>query len=233
MSEADRTLPPKLAKEVGAKHVWVPKGQYGQYSEEAAELYDAHTGGHAVDANREFFARGQWAWVRAGDLVLGGGCFEVGRCFYWRRFPNGFGGGTLPSADEIADGFHEDSRGPLVAGLKEWVEWACQTPHSDLDWRDLFYWEQRIAGWLSAIEQALDLMDSDRFYPVNSSHTFATLLRLPVEKRLVSRHHIDLIERMAPELLQLPFNRPTRSCKRSLQRIGGILTRRLGLWLIP
>ena len=94
-----------------------------------------------------------------------------------------------------------------------------QTQHQDMDWRDRFYLEQRLAGWLSSEEQSLDLIDADKFYIANSHYYFAHMLRVPEEKRCVSQHHIDLIARMAPELIKFPFNPGVSTRQKVLRKL--------------
>jgi hypothetical protein len=135
--------------------------------------------------------------------------FEVGRCFYHRKFSEA---APADLAESIAARFrfrefHADSPAHLT-GIAEWAEWVGRTPCSGLDWRDRLYLEQRLGGWASSIEQALDLTAYERAYIANSHLYISTALTLPEETRLVGRHHVDLIRRMAPELLRFPFNPP-------------------------
>jgi hypothetical protein len=111
--------------------------------------------------------------------------------------------------------FHPDSY-PHLAGIAEWVDWAASTPCPGLDWRDRFFLEQRTAGQASGIEQALDLTAYERIYIANCHLYLTTALMLPEETRRNSRHHIDLIGRMAPELLRFPFNPPDEAMVRFL-----------------
>ena len=70
--------------------------------------------------------------------------------------------------------------------------------------------EQRHGGWLSSIEQSLDLIDADRFHAGNSHYFYALVLQIPEQIRLSkqsSQQH-ELIRRMAPELHKYPINPP-------------------------
>lgn len=203
INESDRVLPPKLAKAVGFSHSMF----YGKvYRKDLEAIYDKHTGGLCAGQDRYYISREYFNWSQKGDLILRGHCFGLGRCNYWYKFP---GSGIIPSVPEvdiILGGFKEGSNPALVTALAEWIDWTRQTQHQDMDWRDRFLIEQRITGWLSLQEQSLDLIDADKFYIANSHYFFALLLQIPEEKRCVSQHHIDLIARMAPELIKFPFN---------------------------
>lgn len=216
ISEPDRTLPPKLAEAAGFSHYNV----YGKsYRKDLTEIYDKHTGGLCVDRDRYFISREYFNWGKKGDLILRGGCFEIGRCYYWSKFSGHGIMSNVPEVDIILGEFKESSNPALVQALTEWIDWTRQTPHQDMDWRDRFYLEQRLAGWLSSVEQSLDLIDADRFHTVNSHYYFANVLRIPEEKRRVSQHHVDLIARMAPELLEFPFNPVVPTRKKVMRKI--------------
>jgi hypothetical protein len=204
MESADRQLPPLLARELGYKHRQL---RPGRFSRTRRALFDAHTAGECVDGDRRFFAHGQWEMIPAPALILRGGVFELGRCYFHRKFPE-------PDARDlvelIATRFHFGEFHPTstvhLAGITEWVEWTARTSQPGLDWRDRLYLEQRIAGWVSSIEQALDLTSYTRAYIANCHAYMTTVLTLPETARRTGQHHIDLIGRMAPQLLRFPFN---------------------------
>jgi hypothetical protein len=204
MESADLQLPPLLAREIGYEHRQL---RPERFSRSRRALFDAHTAGQCVDGDRRFFAHGQWEMIPAPALILRGGVFELGRCYFHRKFPE-------PAARDLVQlittrfhfgEFHPTSSAHL-AGIAEWVEWTARTAQAGLDWRDRLYLEQRIAGWVSSIEQALDLTSYTRAYIANCHAYMTTVLALPESARRSSQHHIDLIGRMAPQLLRFPFN---------------------------
>ncbi len=94
----------------------------------------------------------------------------------------------------------------IESAYKEWANWVQKNPVPNLDWRDRFYIEQRVAGWLSAIEQSLDLTGSERFYMANCHHILSLFISIPDEKRRTFQLYNDLIETLHPVLLKFPFN---------------------------
>jgi hypothetical protein len=196
---ADRLLPVKLARQVGIDHVWVTGAHFDRAK---AQFFDTHSSNNVVDIQREFYVRDQWRFLQPGDLIVGGLCFEIGRCYFWKKL----GDAPLPSVAAIANGYHERSDSSLCQGMREWLDWVEKTPHPDLDWRDRFYIEQRLGGWQSAREQSMDLVPAELLHPMNSHDAHALSLSVPVEKRATGRHQIDLVKRMAPQLLELPIN---------------------------
>lgn len=203
MSVADRLLPPKLARECGYEHrfLWGRKPQ-----PERRQLIAEHSAGHVSDGDGEPFVQG----VRDGleGICLGGHSFEVASGFgSLRQLPETVGDPEV-AVQQIAQLFNEPLNSTAIAGIREWLDWALQTPHPHLDWRDRFYIEQRQAGWASAKEQVYDMARVERFFVLNAARNYSLLLGLPSEQRLGAIHQIELIRRIVPELLQYPFNPP-------------------------
>jgi len=198
METADANLPPKLASISGYEHQWIP------VAEEDPQLlrsYDAHTGGHINDIDRSYFARSQLQWAGPEDVILRGGVFEVGRCHYWRHLD-----AKIPSLEQIAQTMDGENDPGMLTSIAEWLKHCHDHPLPGIDWRDRFYLEQRVGGWLSAVEQSLDLVPGTRFYAANSAIFYCRVLSLPASLRAESWHHLEIIRCLSPELLQFPFN---------------------------
>ena len=221
---ADMTLPPLIARDVGVEHRWIARGRF---SREKLDVFDRHTGGHTIENDRVYVAHGPWDWTGPSDVILRGGAFEVGHCFYWKKFSEGLPPGALPAPGVIIDRFGLQRESPHARSIAAWLEWAARAPAVAIDWRDRLYIEQRIAGWLSSLEQALDLIPAERFYAVNSARTFALLTAIPEAQRLARAHHVDLIARMEPRLLRQPFNPPDpyyrTAAFRAMSRLGRLV----------
>jgi hypothetical protein len=215
LSLADVELPGMLARAVGVPHEW---HRPGHTRPEAEAAFDQHSAGDTVGVDRGYWSRGQWDFVREGDSVLRGGCFEVGRCYYHRRLPMSPGSTPAP-ADEIARSLREPPGTPITPALAQWVEATTRTSVPRLDWRDRFYLEQRLGGWLAALEQALDLVPGERVHIANAAATYALMLELPEDVRGRGQHQRDLVARLAPPLAEFPFNPPEEAFGR-LSRLG-------------
>ncbi len=223
VSRADMTLPSRIVRGGGLEHRWIPKVRFNK---DAGDLFDRYTGGHTLESDRVYFSHGQWDWAQPSDLILRGQVFEVGHCFYWKRFPNGLPIGLMPPPSAVIEGFRLENHSVHTQGIREWVSWASDASPAAIDWRrDRMYIEQRIAGWLGPLEQAVDLTLAERFHVVNSARTFALLTAIPEAKRLGRTHHVDLIKRMAPNLLRFPFNPPNPIYRRMTFRIMRRLSR--------
>ncbi len=201
MTVADRTAPAVLSNLVGVEHVLVhPTAE----DPKLLEVFDAHCGGQYVDADRSFFARGQWSWTKPGDVAVRGLAFEIGSCFYYDRFPP-----DLPPVELVLQGFGAvQSERYVQESTVEYVDWVSKTPIEGMDWRDRLYLDMRLGGWAGSAEQALDIVEGNRFFPANALRHFELILAVPEQKRRKRQYQLDLIERLAPELLEYPFNAP-------------------------
>lgn len=227
MSRADREQPPALAALAGVEHRFIgPRGR----SRDAGRAFDAHSAGQHAGIDRRYVARGQWAQLPPDAVVVRGGAFETARHFYHGRLPAFDEPSATAMAGAVQAGF--GLRDPLrIEGVHRWAQWAAAEPWPDVDWRDRFYLEQRVGGWLSGLEQALDVAAPERVHLGSCDAVLSALLAVPSSARIDSAHHVALVERLAPRLLALPPNPPERAPRRPLRvraRVAaGRLRRRL------
>ena len=197
----DVILPPKLSKASGYTHDYIKESSFSKGKE---ELYDCHVAGNIDHIARKKFSNGQYDYPTKDDIILSGGVFEVARCYYWKKMNPALNIQTIITAM----GLHYSPESYNVRALTEWVKWVEQTPTEGLDWRDRLYLEQRVAGWLSSLQQALDVTNTVSLHVMNCHDLISLFLSIPVEKRSTDQHQVDLINQMCPILLKIPFNPP-------------------------
>ena len=212
ITHADATLPARLAKAAGYRHRYIRRGPF---SEEKAALYDRHTAGNSVDIDRMKFSEGQWNHFGKDDLVLRGSMLEAGTYRIYDYLGADFTIASMLKYTRIENG--PDSF--AVKALEEWMRWVRQTPVEGVGWQDRFYLEQRVSGWLGAIEQSLDLTAPERFTIANCHDILSLMISPPVEKRKARAYYFDLIGSLCPALLQYPFNPPDPKYKQLQKRL--------------
>jgi hypothetical protein len=230
----DRQLPPSLAQKLGVPHYFV--AQRGYDARKRAD-FDEHTFHQCVDADRGFYAQGQWDEFPSGAFVLRGLGFEFGRGHYYRVMPSDFD----PTSPDAAKRLHAMYYRPLnllskslVARLVErrpffteafarYLSWASAHPEPGLDYRDQFHWNQRPGCWVGTTEQALDITETVRISIANCHHIFSLMNCATREERLSGEYQRAAIERFAPGLAAIPFN-PISTSRRTRARIARLVS---------
>lgn len=203
---SDVDIPNQLAKEFEFDHKYIKRNKI--LDKNKLIEFDNHTLGNCVDEDRLFYAHNQFP-NGGNKLLLRGGIWEVSRGFY----DDILIGQNDNSIDEklkcIRQSFHGFKEHSLhEESLALWLKYI-ETHKESIDWRDRLYLEQRVGGWLSSIEQALDLTDFDRIHPLNSKILISLLMSLSKEIRKDKNHQVEIIRLCEPKLLQYPFNKKT------------------------
>jgi len=217
-SDGDRLIPPRLAAVVGTPHKYVRRGSFTKARQKE---FDAHTLGHCVDIDRDYWSFGQWGALAAHGVILRGGCFELGRRFYHHDIPDTVAAAGLSVDKLLARKQNPWLRGrqPLVRdGFAAWLEWANAHPEDGLDIRDRLYWEQRLGAWLSSIEQGLDLVGVERIHIANSHLIFNLLNQIPQDLRASGVAQREIIRQLVPRLSEFRFNPPDPITKKIVRR---------------
>lgn len=207
---SDAAIPKQLSKICGITHRLIRRNSRNT---ENWNKFNVHTCGHSVEVDREYMLHQQFDNLDGGNVILlRGGGFEVGRCAYYPWLPaeqlDGAGISTIQKGNEIQG-----------KSWDRWLAWVDQTPQVALDWRDRYYIEQRLAGWLSCTEQALDIVNIDRMIPANSTLFFNVMLNMPEHIRKTKVQMKDLINYLSPELLQVPINPPVAFYYKQYRRV--------------
>jgi len=202
-SKVDVEVARQVAARLGVQHeVIEPRG----YDAEAVRQWAAHTMQSYDDADNHYlFPCSQYRFSTPGSALVRGGCFEIGRRFFAYRLRDI----TLANATgaEILGRFENEGsqNEAAIQDLEQWLAWRRH--HSDgLDLADSFYLDQRVGGWLSAIEQAQDGLPGISVQPANCTEILCAMLTPPAQKQVSGALQRDAIKRLAPQLLEIPVN---------------------------
>lgn len=169
---------------------------------------------HDADVT-SLFPGGMYRHLRAGDVMLRGGLFELGRLDYHGPFY----GLSLDKPGKLAHSilrrFREPPEGPLRPIIDAWVR--HRTEHSlGLELGDAFFFDQDVGGWLSAVEQGLDSLAGVSMHPVNSLDALRCLMATTPRRRragVIQRRMIAYVDR---ELDKFDYN-PVRQLRQRLR----------------
>lgn len=203
ISKADIEIPEKMAKENGYSHVLIQK-KSRKPQKELLEKYDAHTFCSIDDADRLFYADGQYSDV-PNDAITVKSVFEISRGFYYQRIPNAedFKKKIEEQYPEIA------SFSNYQEAIDAWFAWVEKHPNG-MDIRDRFYMEQRIGGWLSTLQQSLDMLPCTQIQIANSQAILSASYWYSQKDKEENRICFEQIQSLYPKLLEYPFNPPER-----------------------
>jgi hypothetical protein len=202
MSNADRILPPLLARDAGVSHRTMKRQRFDA---ERLRTFDEHTALHTVELDRELYPWGQYDELPIRSIFILTTVMEVGGLYYHEKL-------ALRADDVVrsvqnAFGFtehHADSPAHRE-GIREWAKWIDIHPEPGMDWRDRFYLEQRAAGWAGSFLQGLDLVEIETVSPVNCESVLAAMLQIDPALRRGKRWEVDLAYRMAPFVTDHPY----------------------------
>lgn len=203
ISQSDKKTPLILSKMFDFPFFSIKRNSH--LNTEKYNEYIAFSSGQAKDAGVFFYAHDQYGSLNRKahtrkQVIVRGGVWELGRKIYTTAGIDE----SLTSESEILENFKECF--PIIkeSRLHEksiilWIKHTLETD-SNLGLKDRFYLEQRVSGWLAALEQAADLTDFDRVHPANCQDIIDLLT-------LCKKHpQTEIIKILKPELLKVKFN---------------------------
>jgi hypothetical protein len=150
------------------------------------------------------FPGNSYRFLEAGDVMVGGLGFELGR----QMFGNLLAGLSLGSATGPAL-WHaltrQAGRSEFPAFIDEWLDWRRRHPYP-LDFVASCYLDQRLGAWAATLMSGLDLLPGATVQPAASARIMAAMLSPPLEAQVEGRLQHDVIRSLAPELMRHPLN---------------------------
>lgn len=210
----DLQIPVDLCRYAGIRHSIV---SMEQPIEQAIWALNSHSGGSVDDADDHYLIPGNsYRFLNGNCALVRGGCFEIGRRFYQRKL------GDLRlsevTGEHILSRFKSHRNEKVIQFLEEWLAWR-RDHGNGLDLTDSFYIDQRLGGWLSAVEQALDVLPGTSVQPVNCERFFSALITPSHEERQAGFLQREVIRVLDKNLLNLPIN-PVRLQGRLLKAVS-------------
>lgn len=206
ISRADATLPATISSTYHITHRYVASDKLLR---DKLDEYDAHTYGCVVDGDRYFYARGNYESFGPQGWIIRSGCWELGRKYFHTKLRGLTLEELLDRPDRLMLRFRTFLGTKASAdSLREWVRWRLDHPVG-IPWQDLFYRDQRLGGWLSSIEQSLDLIDLVSIHPVNCDRFYCLMLGSEgvYGSQTAALQH-EIIARCAAGLKSVPINPP-------------------------
>lgn len=204
ISRADAKLPPTISSAYHIIHRYIAGDKLLR---DKLDQYDRHTHRCVVDGDRHFYARGNYESFGQQGWLIRSGCWELGRKYFHTKLRGLTLEELLDRPDRLMMRFRTFFGIKASAdSVREWARWRLEHPVA-IPWQDLFYRDQRLGGWLSSIEQSLDLIDPISIHPVNCDHFYRLLLGSEGNygSQTAALQH-GIIARCAPDLKSVPIN---------------------------
>ena len=211
LSRADAELPPQLAESIHVHH------RFESTYEVASEQVRARQAAIVAHMDRVIFhpvadrcASGAMEYLNdPGVTTAGGHGFEIGRCAQWSRFYRAGLSQKAPTPGQLLRSFFSARPHHLSLWMDAMAMWkrSLGDPIAlDLDWRDRFYFEQRVGAWVSTVQRIFDVLDGSFFYPANCLWIAHLLLQYSPQQRHAGYAQRSAIELLAPQLAGFPYN---------------------------
>lgn len=206
MSRADRLIPPELSRRVGVEHRLIAPG-HRQAARAAA--FDAHSLRNIRERDRSFYLHQQYDFAGPRDVILRSGCLEGAAGGYAiLDLKSEAPGREAPEPAAVFRNLASRWHAPNAAAFEEWRAWVAADPADQLDWRERFFLEGRLAGYLASVEQSLDILPTLHMHPANVAEIYARGLALPLSWRVNKEHQHRLVGQWAAPLAEVAYNTP-------------------------
>jgi hypothetical protein len=202
----------RLAEAGGAPHSILAHDPHGSVWDDwrrAADIVGVTSSGTASLADAAGFPLGP----RAGSLVLwhSGQGGEIARAYYGfvegldrdgvvERLMRAFLGRRPGRADVLS----EEGRALVRAQIGAWVDAQLGDGVAPVDVPDMFYLQRRMGTWAGPSHGCVEYV-RDTTAPLWSWRLLPDELGLPARERAQHAFHLHVLERVAPELVDIPF----------------------------
>lgn len=195
----DSIIPKQMSKRFGFNYQYIKKRD--KPDKLRLEAFDMHTLYSIDEADRMFFACRQTDNLPENASVLKGGILDLIRGSQYPVFKSPKD--MLEYIISISP--HSDDYRKFNHSLSKWFDWVEKNPN-DLDIRDRFNIEIFLGGWLSNLQQSVDLLDQTFIQICNSAAIISLILSFSEEERKSKQIYYDLYKELYPAVLDYPIN---------------------------
>jgi hypothetical protein len=191
----------------------------------------ARIGEHVAGAvlgwdHSDVYPGGGYRYLGAGDAMIVGGCFEIGRQLTGETRFKDIDFDTATGAEVWRRRAGAPGAPAYTGLLDDWIAWRRAHP-LEMDFAAAFYLDQRIGGWRAAIEHGYDLLPGLSICPANNPQIYSAMITPAPEAQREGRLQKEAIALLAPELMAFPINPPP--LRQRLGRLHRDLVARLRL----
>jgi hypothetical protein len=163
--------------------------------------------GQCAGLDGDICASGLYRKIPPEALVIRGYGGEFGRQFYYKVLPDNDWFDFTDRSQlymRLARPWVRGRQPGIQRAFEEWLDWVATTPF-EFDPRDRLYLEQRIGVWAAGNEQALSATQRRRINPFNADYLYARMNLIPGPMKQASEWQKEVIKKLAPQLLEVPY----------------------------
>lgn len=200
ISSSDKKIPTILSSKYGFLYKYIKKEHF---LKSLLKDYYHFTANNSKGADADFYAHSQFARIPKDAVIIRSGIFEAAQSY------------ARSIAGETKNAFYDGMKRYYYSitadinqskAFNEWIEYTDKFPIDNLDIRDRFYIEQRVGGWVAAIEQSMDLNDFTSIQIANCAALISILASATNDERKKLSLSYDVIKILKPELLNYGIN---------------------------
>ena len=202
ISAPDTIFPPRVCERVGVPYTYIPQDD-AHYDVAREAEYISLTSGLIWDADREFYAHGQYQ-----QLLRENGPSLLLRSSIWGALAERYGAAfDSDGPNEVFYEWFGIADGSLECRSVElYLDWMRVHPQPGLCPADAFFWDQREGCWMEPIESGFDLLDgAESLQPANCRYLLTLLSRFPREMRLTKAYEARIAAYACPEIADIPY----------------------------
>ena len=201
-TDVDATVAGSISRKLGIRHTITG---LGTSEPEMQKVYWLQTGACVEGTSTTLFARdGGYRFLKPGDVLVGGACFELGREYFGKRLGN-LTLETATGAEIWRRLGRQDGPPEFCAFLDEWLDWRRADPYG-MSFLASHYLDQRLGAWASTLASAQDLLEGITIQPANNQRIFSALITPSLEDQMAGRLQKDAIGQLCPALMDFPIN---------------------------
>ena len=205
ISEGDVEIPARLSEALHRKRYYI-RQEKERYQVSRLKEFDRHTCNYIKDADRMFYAYGQYEELRrqvGGDIVLlRGSVWGIAIDYYRTDSPEY----TLDNVIRLFPliGYN---RG-YMDSVREWWNYTVRDhDNQKIKMSDRVFWELREGCWCASIEQCFDIYEGiTSVQPVNCRRLIALLLGFDIADRGKKKHEENITRFACPAFAGIPYD---------------------------
>jgi hypothetical protein len=221
IKKSDYIIGKKISSNFKIIHQIIRHTIFGKFlsSYRRKKLIDAYDRGNCQEIDRKWFVQGLYN-IKTDEIIFRGNIgtevFQGNKNYLY--YPKG--DGTFNSIINSLKVKYPSIKKEQVDDLEKWWNYRITFIEKfDLDWRLIFWLDQRCCAWSGAINSVFDLSNYKAINPLNSDWALGWLYLYTNRGNVNNGYQVNLIDSLLPELNKYPYNPKRNSLLTSFKKL--------------